>query len=390
MQQPFLPRARSKGRRRLRPVTSSTHSRPWDGSYYWRLPSWQRFVLRVVRGEEKSALGQLTAAALRLLSLPYEAAIAANLLLYRLGILKKRRLPATVIGVGNITVGGTGKTSATCALARTFLANGEKVAVLSRGYGGARAGVVQDGRRLLMTQEQAGDEPFLLASKLPGAAVLVGKHREVMGQAAIKHLSASVLILDDAFQYWPLHKDREIVLVDALNPFGFGHLLPRGMLREPVKNISRAHEVWLTHCDLVKVEEVQRLRRFISALHPKAPVVETVHEPVGLRDLSGQPVPLAELEGKRVLALSSIGNPQAFEKTLEKLGAVVLPFRFRDHHRYTARDAQEIESIAMASADAIVTTEKDAVRFPPHRWRLVCWVLQVQIEAVRGEIRAWH
>jgi len=370
-------------------VTLQRHRNPWDGSYYWRLPSWQRFMLRVVRGEGRSTAERLVAFALRLLSLAYHAGLAGNLLLYRLGILKAQRLPAAVISVGNITVGGTGKTSATCALARNASRRGEKVAVLSRGYGGARAGVVQNGGRLLMTQEQAGDEPYLIAAKLPGTAVLVGKHREITGKVAIERLSASVLILDDAFQYWPLYKDREIVLVDALNPFGFGHLLPGGMLREPVRNMKRAHEVWITHCDLVKPGEVERLRRTISALHPKAPVVETIHEPVGLLDLTGRPLPLEELRGKRIVALSSIGNPEAFERTLQKLGAVALPFRFRDHHKYTVRDAEEIEAIAAGVAEAMVTTEKDAVRLPARQWRLPCWVLQVEIKAVRGEITAW-
>jgi tetraacyldisaccharide 4'-kinase len=320
------------------------------------------------------------AGGLSALSWLYRGGLEANLLGYRLGLLKRTRLGAFVISVGNLTSGGTGKTSATQLIARALMQAEVRVAVLSRGHGGRSAGVVSDGARVLMTAQESGDEPLLTARALPGVPVLVGKDRRVTGAQAIRDFGAQALVLDDGFQYWRLVKDSEIVLVDALNPFGNGRVLPRGLLREPLGHIRRCHAVWITHADLADRGAVEALRERLRRLHPQATLAEARHRPTAIRELGGDaPIPLDRLRGLRVTALSSIGNPAAFEMTLERLGALVAPLRFPDHHAYAPRDLEQVFARACSSTDAILTTEKDAIRLPAVSGPLPIWILRVEM-----------
>jgi len=346
------------------------------------------FVVGALSGAEKSLGARSLVALLAPLSALYWIGLKINRLMYAVGLARAARLPARVVSVGNLSSGGTGKTSAAALLAASALRQGWRPAILSRGYGRrrARAGsaVVSDGARLLVDATGAGDEPLLLAQKVAGAAVLVGKDRRETGRQAVADLGAEVLILDDGFQYWGVAKDREIVLIDALAPFGTGLLLPAGILREPLSHLRRAHAVWLTHSDLAGAQRVQAIRMRLGRFFG-GEIVETIHRPVALRSLDGaQAVELAGLRDRLVVALSGIGNPLAFELTLQRLGARVSPLRFPDHHPYSDADCRAIGGFARRRGAIIVTTEKDAVRLRAACFSTPAWVLAVELAARDG------
>jgi tetraacyldisaccharide 4'-kinase len=335
----------------------------WAGGTVMGESGW----LRIVRGEAKRPAERLAAAGLRALSAAYAAALHIHLGAYRLGLARRTRLPALVVSVGNLTVGGTGKTTAALAVARWLWEHGKRVALLSRGYRGRgerKALVVSEGFGPLVTAEAAGDEAYMAARKLPNVSVLVGKDRRVTGRMAVDRLGANALVLDDGFQYQRLHRDVDIVLVDVLLPFGYDFLVPRGLLREPPDHLSRADAVWLTHSDLARKRDVDAVRARVESLAPQARIWEAVHAPVRLRrlDAEGEEEPDA-LRGRRVCALSSLGNPAAFARTLERMGAsLVSEVRFPDHHVYRTEELQRAGE--EEAADWVVTTEKDAVRLP--------------------------
>jgi 3-deoxy-D-manno-octulosonic-acid transferase len=340
------------------------------------------FLVAALWGMDYSLAARVVVALLAPLSALYWLGLKINRLAYRLGLLRVTRLPAPVIGIGNLTAGGTGKTSAAALLAAAAVERGKHPAILSRGYGGAgRDGVevVSDRGNVVAAPSASGDEPYLLARKVPGATVIVGKDRRETGRRAIESYGANVLLLDDGFQYWRLAKDREIVLIDALAPFGTGLVLPAGILREPLSHLRRADVVWITHADLAGEEHVLSLRQRIRRFY-RGPVVDTIHRPVGLRSFdAGTTLDLGELMGKVVAALSGIGNPLAFELTLARLGAYVLPVRYPDHHPYTSDDCVAVERFARRRGAMIVTTEKDAVRIPTGAFRAPVWTLAVEL-----------
>jgi len=345
------------------------------------------FVVGALSGTDDGAAARLLVALMAPASLIYWLGLKVNRLAYVLGLARVTRLPARVISVGNLTSGGTGKTSAAAALASAMVARGKRAAILSRGYGrragGAGSTLVSDGVRVVADHRVAGDEPYLLATKVPGAAVLVGNDRRRTGRRAVEDLGADTLILDDGFQYWRLAKDREIVLIDALAPFGSGLLLPAGVLREPVSHLRRADAVWITHCDVAGVERVRAIRARIGRIF-NGPVIETVHRPVGVRSLDADEImSLAELDGKQVVALSGIGNPLSFELTLAGLGAEVVPVRFPDHQPYSAEDCRAVERFARRRGALIATTEKDAVRLDAKSFSMPVWVLLTEMAAAR-------
>jgi tetraacyldisaccharide 4'-kinase len=344
---------------------------------------------RILRGEPRGVWDRLAGAGLWTLSVGYGAALRLHLLGYRLGIARRTRLAARVISIGNLTLGGTGKTTASLAVARWLADQGQAVAVLSRGYGGSGEGksvVVSEGFGPLVEWTQAGDEAFLMARMLPGVFVLAGKDRRRTGRRAVQEFGAEALVLDDGFQYQRLQKDVEIVLVDALEPFGHDFFVPRGLLREPVRHLASADAVWITHCDLARDADVAKLRKHVSGLAPRARIWETVHAPVRLRELSGADEwePDA-IRGRRVCALSSVGNPVSFERTLEKLGAIIVArSRFPDHHVYRAEQLWDLARDEATSAEWIVTTEKDAVRLTPGEVGKPVCVLGVELARWEG------
>ena len=324
--------------------------------------------------------------------------VAIRYFLYRTGVLRRYPLGIQVISIGNVTAGGTGKTPVTEIFARTLAAEGRKVAILSRGYRRKEAPwwqriftqvvdpplVVSDGRHVLLDSATGGDEPYMLASNLPGVAVIVDRNRVKAGRYAVKRLGCNTLILDDGFQYQKLKHSIEVVLVDSTNPFGNGNMLPRGILREPVRNIRRADIIFLTKCR----GDVSAVKDEIRRYNTTAEIVECNHTPKVLKDVwSREEYPLDWLSGKTVCTLSGIASPKGFENSLRHLGAkVVWCERYADHHRYDSSEVlYALNRTADMGADALVTTEKDAVRFPRLETAPVrCLYLRIAIEILAG------
>lgn len=332
------------------------------------------------------------------LSFIFAAIVSLRYLLYRTGIMRRYPLGIQVISIGNVTAGGTGKTPVTEIFARTLAAEGRRVAILSRGYRRKEAPwwqrlftqviekplVVSDGKHVLLDSATGGDEPYMLASNLPGVAVVVDRNRVKAGRYAIKRLGCDTIILDDGFQYQKLKHSIEVVLVDATNPFGNGHMLPRGVLREPIKNLKRADIIFLTKCR----GDVSAVREKIRQYNDTAEIVECNHAPRVLKDVwSREEYPLTWLRGKTLCTLSGIASPKGFENSLRHLGArVVWCERYADHHRYDASEVlYALNRTADIKADALVTTEKDAVRFPRLETSPVrCLYLRIAIEILAG------
>ena len=332
------------------------------------------------------------------LSYVFAAVVGIRYLLYGWGLLRRYPLGIQVISIGNVTAGGTGKTPVTEIFARTLAAEGRKVAILSRGYRRKEAPwwqrlftqviekplVVSDGKHVLLDSATGGDEPYMLASNLPGVAVVVDRNRVKAGRYAIKRLGCDTLILDDGFQYQKLKHSVEVVLVDATNPFGNGHMLPRGVLREPASNLKRADIIFLTKCR----GDVSEVKAEVRKYNTTAEIVECNHAPRVLKDVwSREEFPLDWLKGKTVCTLSGIASPKGFENSLRHLGAkVVWCERYADHHRYDSSEIlYALNRSADMGADALVTTEKDAVRFPRFETSPVrCLYLRIAIEILAG------
>jgi len=313
----------------------------------------------------------------------YALGVMCNRALYAWGVKEVTRLPVEVIGVGNLSMGGTGKTLAVQMLAQQAVAEGKRVAILSRGYRGAsreQVGVVSTPEGLCLTMHEAGDEPFLLAARLPGVPVLVGKDRRLTGRYALEHFGSELLILDDSFQYLKLYKDHEIVLLDALQPATRDYVLPRGVYREPWAHLARAHEIWITHARLASPARVQALTAAVHRCAPRMPLRFFEHSPTSLHTIDGVQDSLALLQGRRVLALSSLGNPQQFETMLTTLGAEVTPCRYPDHHPYSVEDIAVIAD-RVTPEMLVVTTAKDATRLPAPL-PFTTWVVEVELEEV--------
>lgn len=342
---------------------------------------------------------------LRYLSYLYKGIIKLRLALYQSGIFRHHALGCQVISVGNLTVGGTGKTPVVEVFARELERQGRKVAILSRGYKKQEAPwlerlvdrlllreqkrqprVVSNGKQLLLDSAMSGDEPYMLASNLKNVAVIVDKDRVKSGRYAINKLGCDTLILDDGFQYMGLKHRLEIVLVDRTNPFGNEHVLPRGILREPIEHIRRADFIFITKSD---GSGQPALRARLRELNSVAEIIECRHAARHLRNLSTRAQePLEFLSGLKIVALSGIAAPEGFEGELQRRGATLLhAFRFADHHRYTQQEIINLVNEARElGADAIITTEKDAVRMPElSRWDVPTYFLRVDIEILSGE-----
>ena len=295
---------------------------------------------------------------LRLLSLPYWGVVTLRNGLYDRGLFRQEKLPCPVISVGNLVVGGTGKTPMVILLAKLLREKGCSPAVLSRGYGArtkAPINTVSDGNRILIPWNEAGDEPVLIARSLQGVPVLTGPRRLLTGRAAIRHLGADILILDDAFQHRALYRDLDIVLIDAARPVGNGRLLPEGPLREPVKALCRAHI-------LVRTGGGRELEQ-PPPVFPETPSFRGFHRPLEIVE-GGRLTPAASLKGQKVCAFAGIGRPEAFRRSLNELDSEIVAFRpFPDHHPYSRADIDILRKLAAKTrAERIVTTEKDGIR----------------------------
>jgi tetraacyldisaccharide 4'-kinase len=284
----------------------------------------------------------------------------------------QERLPHKVISVGNITVGGTGKTPATIALAKEAKKRGFKPCILTRGYRGTAKGpcFVSRGEEPLLDEYQAGDEALLMAEKLKGIHVVKGKDRYKAGMFALSTLTSAIcpdlFILDDGFQHWGLLRDKDILLIDSTNPFGNRRLLPLGLLREPISEISRADIIVITRTDENREIETEAnsLIKEIRQYNTKASIFFAEHRPSKFVTLTGDTFPFEWANGKRFFGFCGIGNPQSFRGTLLSADLESIGFKtFRDHFRYSQGDIQEIIRNAKGcNADWIVTTEKDIMR----------------------------
>lgn len=373
-----------------------------------RLNSWrektEQYVLGVIAGRDSSRPAAVLRGALFGLSKVYQGAVLLRIWLYTQRLFRHHTLGCQVVSIGNMTVGGTGKTPVVEVFARELQRSGRRVAILSRGYRSAKVPwakrtwdsvrgkrdpnapkVVSDGDRLLLDSEHAGDEPYMLAANLPDVVVLVDKDRVKSGSYAISEFKADTLILDDGFQYLALKHRLEIVLIDKNDPFNNGHLLPRGLLREPPSNLRRADYIFITKSDGADSSE---LRSQIRQYNRHAEIIECTHSPAYLQDVfTGERFGLDELQGKKLTAVSGIAQPLGFEKSLEEMGATILyRKRFADHHRFTQQEIIDVINRSIrCGADMIVTTEKDAVRFPKiDRRDLPVYYLRVEIEIISG------
>ncbi|RMH73104.1 MAG: tetraacyldisaccharide 4'-kinase [Gemmatimonadetes bacterium] len=306
-------------------------------------------------------------------SILYGAAVRIRRTGYETGILKSRQFPVEIVSVGNITVGGTGKTPFVIYLAQKYQAEGKTVVTISRGYKAESDTVivVSDGQNRLKEWKTCGDEPYLIALKTSGIPVLACRHRAKACQFAIEQFNPDVIILDDAFQHWQVARDQDVVLVDAMCPFGNGHLLPRGILREPLSALNRASQIVLTRVSAP------------AEIHLKVdrPLLHTKHRPVRFRSAL-ETIPLQAVQGLAVVAVSSIGNPQGFHHTLQELGGEIRQtLIFPDHHPYSTADVVRIRAVAQqVHAKAIITTEKDWVRLESLPHTNDFWVLEIELQ----------
>jgi len=364
----------------------------------------ETFVLEVIFEERRDWKANLTRAMLFGSSKLFQIAVKIRRWLYNFRILRDKTLGVQVIAIGNLTVGGTGKTPVVEKFARELQSAGRKVAILSRGYRSkpqplhtkilnklllredqTPPRVVSDGKSLLLDSEMAGDEPYMLASNLKDVVVLVDKDRVKSGRYAIEKFGCDTLLLDDGFQYWDLRGRRhDVVLIDRQQPFGNEHLLPRGTLREPPSHLARAHTIFITKSDGKTAE----LRERIAGLNSTAAVIECVHQPLYFEDVfTGERKGLDLLTGKKLASLSGIAQPESFEHSLVKLGGeLVYAKRFADHHRFTQQEIlNAINRGKKRQAEIIVTTQKDAVRFPKiDRRDLPFYFMRVEIKIVAG------
>jgi tetraacyldisaccharide 4'-kinase len=364
----------------------------------------EQYAIEVILDRKHGFRPALLRVLLWLLSSIYRLIVQLRIYLYRSRIIKEHQLGCLVISIGNLTVGGTGKTPIVEKFARALQKGGRRVAILSRGYKSVDARkrrtwldrllrrgrenpprVVSDGRRILLDSATSGDEPYMLASNLRNVAVVVDKDRVKGGSHAIRDLKADTLLLDDGLQYLHLKHRIDIVLVDRQAPFGNEHLLPRGTLREPPKNLRRANYIFITKCNgESNAALISRIRKY----NRTAEIIECAHKPLYLRHVyRDEKLPLDYLKGLYIASLCGIAAPESFEGGLRRLGAnLELSRRFADHHRYGVAEVTAfLQRCIRRDVSAVITTEKDAVRLPPiDPLPLPIYYLRVEIEILSG------
>jgi tetraacyldisaccharide 4'-kinase len=349
------------------------------------------------RAERLLAVGDRTPGGMLLsplvpLSHLYGLAMRARAALYARGLLRQQILPCRVISVGNLTVGGTGKTPVVIALAAALRDRGRMVGVISRGYkrrSGTSILEISDGRTLRGHPEDSGDEPFLIAQRCSGVPVAVGADRPRVGRYLVDRFGLDSLVVDDGFQHLALRRDMDILVLDAGAPFGNGYLLPRGRLREPLSAMDRASAVLVTRAS--QAQWLDGLKATVRAVAPAVPIWITDFTPSAVVQVGGSAavVPSA-LKGERVLAVSGIGNPESFRRLLTAAGAIVVDHCvFPDHHAYSVDDLQRVRSAAeQAGVDRIVTTEKDAVKLAQinevKNRQVELWAVRIDLQWLEG------
>ena len=344
----------------------------------------EQFAIDVILNRRKGFRASAIRILLSLMSILYRNLVSFRIWLYKVRIKREHNLGCLVVSIGNLTVGGTGKTPIVEKFAKALTAGGRRVAILSRGYKSVKPSlkdkikskmqgnpisqepprVVSDGKEVFLDSDTAGDEPYMLATNLDGVAIVVDKDRVKAGLHAIKEFDVDTLLLDDGLQYLRLRHRLDIVLIDKYSPFGNEKLLPRGTLREPPENLKRASYIFITKCDGSSNEElIKRIRKY----NRTAEIIECAHQPKYLENIeTNERLPLEHLKGKDIGTISGIAVPESFEDGIKNLGAKIeLTRRYTDHHRYRKREVQKfIDQCLNRDLDMIVTTEKDYVRFP--------------------------
>jgi tetraacyldisaccharide 4'-kinase len=370
-----------------------------------QLDEFEQFAIEVILERRKGKRAALLRSVLWVLSGVFRKVVLLRLWLYKLRVLSSKSPGCLVISIGNLTVGGTGKTPVVEKLARTLQDAGRRVAILSRGYKAKKppllrrlqrkwlgleqrkTRVVHNGEKLLLDSRFAGDEPYMLARSLHNVVVLVDKDRVRAALEAVRWFRCDTMLLDDGMQYASLRRRVEICLIDCQAPFGNEYLLPRGTLREPPQNLRRANYIFITKSD---GGDNTRLVERIRSYNATAGILECTHKALHLKNLyTGEELPLEWLQGKHVGCISGIARPESFEEKLSGLGAILnLTARFADHHRFSEKELGDFVSRCIRrDLDAIITTEKDSVRFP-HKAPdsdIPTLFLRVEIEILRGQ-----
>jgi tetraacyldisaccharide 4'-kinase len=328
----------------------------------------------LIRGDRTGVWPALERAGLWGLSLGYRLGVSVRNRAFDRGWKTIHQAPVPVVSVGNLTVGGTGKTPCVEYVARFFTQLGLKVALLSRGYGSTA------GRN---------DEALVLEENLPDVPHLQGADRASLARTAFEELESDILVLDDAFQHRQLKRDLDLVLIDATCPWGHGYLLPRGLLREPIGSLKRANAVILTRCDLVTPQAVSAIRERVARIKPEMPIAESTHQPAQWRNASQQTTPLEALKDRPIAAFCGLGNPEAFRQTLVKLGLNVIAWRtYPDHHAYSKDDVEALRTWArqLPPDAAMATTQKDLVKIRLDRvGEKELWALQIALHLISGQ-----
>jgi len=307
----------------------------------------------IISGQTPGLVGAAARLTLTVLSWPYSAVVRARNHLYSAGRLKVHRADVPVFCVGNLTTGGTGKTPLVVWLCRRLRDKQLRCAVLTRGYRMQTGGL--------------SDEPALLAAQCADTAVVVNPDRVAGAAEAIQQHDAQVLVMDDGFQHRRLARDLDIVVIDATRPFGYGKVLPAGLLREPIDGLRRAHAVVLTRCDQASENTLKHIEEAIRQVNPNLVLARSVHAPVGVKTCDGSTLSVDQLRPQRLFAFCGIGNPQSFFQTITHLGGVLVGSRaYDDHYRYAAADLEQVRREAAAQeASLILTTQKDWTKIAP-------------------------
>lgn len=307
----------------------------------------QNSFRKLISGSSTGPVAVLLRLLLRVPALVYSIAVALRNLLYSKGRLKIHSVDVPVISIGNITVGGTGKTPLVIWLCNFLREKDIACAILTRGY---KTG-----------ENKLSDEPAILAKSCPDAKVIVNPNRLAAAHKAISYFGAKVLVMDDGFQHRRLHRDLDIVTIDAMRPFGSDKMLPAGLLREPISSLKRAHAAVITRCDQTTQTELAQIEDKLKQTNPDLIIARSIHTPLCVKSLGNNEIGLEELKDKRIFAFCGIGNPDSFLDTLKRLGTNLLgSIIYNDHHRYSKNNITDIyEQAVYLNADLILATQKD-------------------------------
>jgi len=368
--------------------------------------NFEQYFLQLIAGQRRDLRDKFFLIFLFVASRFYRMGVQFRIWLYDKRVVRNRSIGCLVVSIGNVSCGGTGKTPVVEVFAKSLCQKGRKVAILSRGYRSKKIPfwkkmaqrlrsekmetppkIVSDGNNLLLNSQYAGDEPYMLATNLKDVAVIVDKDRVKSGLHAIDKFETDTLILDDGFQYLDLKPHINIVLIDSTDPFGNHHVLPRGILREPIKNLRRADYIFLTKSN--GGSHLKHLKNFLRRHNHRAEIIECCHKPRYLEKVyeRGEREDLEFLQKRKIAAISAIACPESFELFLGRLGGeIVHSKRYADHHRFSQQELIDFVNAAKAAgAETIVTTEKDAVRMPRlNRYDLNFYFLRVEIDILSG------